>query len=442
MGQDDEVGRADVGGEHRLLDQLVRLGARARNDLLDPAVVVADDLGLGGLEVDRTAARPLLQERAVDLVQVQQVGHQVQTALRLRAARVGKDRRHLGVGEARMRADHRRIELVRVDLAGGGDQHVGDHRQAFDVRVQRAQPVGELLRQHRDHAARKVDRGRALVGVGVERLAGLDVVADVGDRDDQAPAVVRLDAADLRRLAVDGVVEVARVLAVDRHQCHVGQVDAVLAVGRPDPLRQRGGLRQRLGGEQVRHLVLAHRDLDLHAGIVDLAEHLGDAADRLRVHRRRLGQFDRDHLAGGGVGDRVLRNEDVLAVALVFGRHQPDAALVQQPADDRRALALQDLEHAPFGAALAVVADDARLDPVAMQDRAHFLRRQIEVRAAVGADDEAVAVAMALHDAFDFAHEFGAGGRRIVVCDCFDDKVQDFLKCPGGGIGRRTSFRY
>ena len=53
----DEVGAADVGREHRLLDQPVRLVARARHDLLDAAVVVADDLRLGGLEVDRAALR-------------------------------------------------------------------------------------------------------------------------------------------------------------------------------------------------------------------------------------------------------------------------------------------------------------------------------------------------------------------------------------------------
>ena len=80
----------------------------------------------------------------------------------------------------------------------------------------------------------------------------------------------------------------------------------------------------------MRHLVLAHRDLDLHAGIVDLAEHLGDAADRLRVQRRRLHQLDGDDLSCLGVGDAVARHDDVLAVALVFGREQPNAALVEE----------------------------------------------------------------------------------------------------------------
>ena len=101
-------------------------------------------------------------------------------------------------------------------------------------------------------------------------LPGLHVVADVGDRHQQAPA---LAAADLGRLAVHGIVEVARVLAVDGDQRHVGEVDAVLR----RPGRTLSGSAARLRhaglGELVRHAVLAHRDLDLHARVVDLAEH-------------------------------------------------------------------------------------------------------------------------------------------------------------------------
>ncbi len=420
----------------------MRLGAGARHDLLDAAVLVADDLRFGGLEVDRAALVALLQQRAVDLVQVQQVGHQVLALGRLGTARVREDRRDLVVGESRMRADHRREELVRVDLALFGDEHVAHHRHAILVRVQRTQAVGELLRQHRDHAAREVHRGRAFISIVVDRLARLHVVAHVGNRDHEPPTVRRLDAADLRGLAVHGVVEVACIFAVDRDERDVGQVDAALAVDRPDLVGQGRGLRQRLGRELVRHLVLAHRDLDLHARVVDLAEHLGHAADGLRVHRRRLGEFDRDDLSGGRVRDRVLRDQDVLPVALVFGRDQPDTALVQQPADDGRLLALEDLEHAALGPALAVVAHDARLDAVAVQHRAHFLLRQIEVGLQVVAHDEAMPVTMTLHRALDFGHEFSADGVGIFQCVWFDDIVQDFLKCPGGGIGRRTSFRY
>ena len=190
----------------------------------------------------------------------------------------------------------------------------------------------------------------------------------------------------------------------------------MLVIGWAQLVRQRRGLRDRLGREAVRHLVLADRDLDLHAGIVDLAQHLGDAAHRLREHRRRLGELDRNHLPGLGIRGRVLRDDDVLLVALVLGRQQPDAAFVQQAADDRRLAALEDLEHVAFGPAAPVVAHDAHAHAVAVQHRAHLLRRQVDVGRAGAvagvAQHEAVAIAMALHDAFDFAQQGRAESRR------------------------------
>ena len=81
-------------------------------------------------------------------------------------------------------------------------------------------------------------------------------------------------------------------------------------------------------------------------------------------------------------------------------------SLVQQAADDRRLAALEDLEHAALGPALAVVAHDAHAHAVAMQHRAHFLRCEVDV--AVGMKHEAVAVAMALDDTVDLAHQCSA----------------------------------
>ncbi len=442
----DEVGRANVGGQHRLFDHAVRVVARARNDLFDAAVVVADDLCFRGFELDGAALGALLQQRAKNFVQMDQVRHEFITPRRFRTPRVGQNRRHLGVGEARLRMHHRRVELIALDLAVGCDHHVADHAQAVHIRVQRAQAVGEFFRQHRDDAARKVNRSRALVGVFVERLAGAHIVADVGNRYQQTPArgLFRFAFAGRgHRLAVHRVVEVARVFAVDRHQRHVGQVDAVLQVGGAQLLRQRRGLRDRFRREAVRHFELAHRDFDFHARVVDLAEHLDDAAHRLREHRRRLGELDRHHLPGFGIGGGVLGDQDVLAVALVFGGDDPDAAFVQQAADQRRFAALDDLEHVAFGPALAVVAHDACAHAVAVQHRAHFLRRQIDVgHAGAFAQEETMAITVALHGAFHFAHQRGAERRGVLGCCVLDAKLSSFLRCPGGGIGRRTSFRY
>ena len=380
LGFGDVIGRADIGRQHRFFDQFVRFVAGARHDLFDAAVVITDDLRLGGVEVDRAADLALCQQGAVDLVQMHQMRHQGLALGRLRPMRVGKDRSHLGVGEPRMRANHGRVELKGRDFTRVADQHVADHRQPVFVGNQRAQAVGDFLRQHRDHPARKIDRGGTLIGVCVQRLTGLDVVADVGNRHQQAPAAENgLAAAGLVRLAVHRVVEVARIFTVDGDQGYVAQIDATFQVHRTQLLGQLGGLRQGGRAEQVRHLELAHGDLDLHAGIVNLAQHLDDTTDRLRIQRRRLGQLHADHLPRHRIGNRVLGDQDVLPHALVFGCHEPDAGLEQQAADDGLLLARQNLDHAAFGTAAFVIAADSNPQTVTVHDGLHFLRGQVDV---------------------------------------------------------------
>ncbi|VWC36931.1 hypothetical protein BPS26883_06741 [Burkholderia pseudomultivorans] len=398
-----EVGRADVRRQHALLDQLVRVVALARHDLLDLALRVADDIRLGRVEVDRAALLARGEQRLVDAVQVLQVRQQLRPACGLRPFRVRQHRRDFRIGQTRGRMDDGRIELVRLDLAARRDHDVAREHAAVDLRIQRAQAVRQFLRQHRDHAAREIDRRAALERVGVEPAARLHVVRHVGDRDDQPEAVA---AADLDRLAVDRIVEVARVLAVDRHERHVAQVDAEAQVGRAHLVRQRGGIVERRLAELVRHAVLAHRDLDLHARIVDVAEHLDDAAERLRMAAREIGQLDDDDLPDLRLL-HVLRDQDVVADALVFGRDDQRAVLVEQAADHALVRALGHLDDMPFGAAAAVVADDPRQHAVVVHHLLHLAVRQEQVILAVVADHEAVAVAMALHATGDEVRRMG-----------------------------------
>ncbi len=434
----NEVGAADVGRQHGLLDQPVRLIAHAGDDLVDAAVVVADDLRFGGLEVHRAARVARGQQRAVDVVQVQQVGHALLEARRLGAPGVGQDGGHFGVGEAGVAAHHGRVELVGLHLALGGDHHVAHHAQALHVRVERAQAVGQLFRQHRDDTAREVHAGGAVVGIDVDGAAGLHIVAHVGNRHQQAPA---LGAADAGGHAVHGVVEVAGILAVDSDQRNVGQVHALALVLRPHLVRQRLGLRQAGLGKLMRHAVLAHGDLDFHARVVHLAQHFHHAPDGLAIQCGRLGQLDHHHLAGLGGAGRALGDEHVLAVALVLGRHQPDPAFLQQPPDDGLARPLDDFQHAALGPAAPVMAHRACAHPVLVQHGTHLVGRQEQVQAAMVGDDEAMPVPVALHRALDFIRGRILRSRwdRVffLVIQC-----RSFLKCPGGGIGRRTSFRY
>jgi hypothetical protein len=100
---------------------------------------------------------------------------------------------------------------------------------------------------------------------------------------------------------------------------------------------------------------------------------------------------------------------------LSSGATSQTPAFVQQAADDGRLAALEDVDDAALGPALAVVAQDAHAHAVAVQHGAHLLRRQVDVGLAVVAADEAVAVAVALHDALDFAQQGGAGAWGLVI---------------------------
>ena len=71
-----EVRRADVGREHALLDQLVRVVARRGNDARDLAVLVEFDRELDRVEVDRAALFARGGERLVQRVQVREMRQQ------------------------------------------------------------------------------------------------------------------------------------------------------------------------------------------------------------------------------------------------------------------------------------------------------------------------------------------------------------------------------
>ena len=408
-----EVGRAGVGGQHALFDQLVRVVAHRRRDLLNAAQLVADDLGLDRVEIDGAAFLAALRQQLVKLVQVLHLRHDRAHGMRGRPAGLLQRGPDVGVGGAGMRVHDRVVELVGGDRAGlgaaGRDDHVADQHQAVHLGVQRAQAVGQRFRQHRDDPAREIDAGAALERVIVQRVAGPHVVADVGDRHQQAPArALALARAQFNRLTVDGVVEVAGVLAVDGDQRHVAQVDAVFQVALANHVGQARGLLAGGFGEFHRHVELAHRDLDLHAGIVDLAQHLGHAAQRLRVAGGLRHDLDRHHLPVLGAVGVAGRDQDVVLDALVFRHHDGQAMLMQETADQLVGAALDDLDDGAFGLA-AILA--ARLDQhaVAMQHLEHLARRQEQVRAAVVAQQEAETVAVAQHLA---RHEVQLGGQQ------------------------------
>ena len=74
-------------------------------------------------------------------------------------------------------------DLVAEDFAALVDLHEAGEDEAVFVGTQGAHAGRERGREHGDGAVGKVDAGAAEAGFEVERGAGADVVADVGDVD-------------------------------------------------------------------------------------------------------------------------------------------------------------------------------------------------------------------------------------------------------------------
>ena len=103
------------------------------------------------------------------------------------------------------------MERVRTLAAVASDDHSHRKRRAVLVGAERAEIVGNALRQHRHDAVGEIDRIAALERLAVERRARPHIMRDVGDGDgeDMTARVVRIGIGD-------GVNRVVVVLGVDR----------------------------------------------------------------------------------------------------------------------------------------------------------------------------------------------------------------------------------
>ena len=121
----------------------------------------------------------------------------------------------------------------------------------------------------------------------------------------------------------DGVVEVARVLAVDRHGRDAAEIRAApeiaLADGGAQPLRLGDGV----GAVRVGNAVLADDDLRVDARRVDVAQHVGDPPDRAASLGRPPRQLDGDHLARRSTALLAGRDDDIHEHAAVERHHIP-----------------------------------------------------------------------------------------------------------------------
>ena len=400
------LGGGDVGQHHELLDQLVAVEPLAHADLGDAAVVAQGDLALGQVEVERTALLACRQQNLEGAVERADDGAHQGRDLGVGRAVLGA--LDAGVGEARGRADHGAVEAVALEMPFGIDPHFCHQHRPVLLRDQRAPVVGERLGQHGHDPVGEIDRGAAAVGGAVERLVVPHVPGDVGDGDQDAPAagMVRVGLGEHR------VVEVAGVLAVDRDQRRVAQVEALAQGGGAGAL----GLLQRRRRELDRDVVGRDRDQADGARVAhrpDALDHAGATGERAA---RRL---DPDDVAR--LGAVLVGRPDVEAqLQLAVGRgHEADAVAAVG--------LLVEAQHLARGAAQQ--ADDAGLVgglAAALQRSEHAV-----------ADGGGHAAAVRLRDDFDagrgavlfFVVAARHGQQMAVVVDPHDLQYGDISQC-------------
>ena len=268
---------------------------------------------------------------------------------------------------------HRRVETVLLDPPGRANLHLTQHAEAIHRRVERAKPVRQLLRQHRDDPTRKIDRSAAAIGLRIKRRARSHIVGHIGNRHKQT------ETAAFRR-AIDGIVKVARILAVDGDQRQRPDILTLQAfrglaqIGLAHDLRQLPSLGSNGLRKFKRQVMFTQGDLNLHTGVGIASQNIGDATDHRRVLRRILNHLDHNHLAKDRRALVTLRDDDVLVNTRVLGNHPLVAMLDVVTTHHRTGNAtLQHLDNLALAATAMVRTVPTRHDAITVQHLMHLL---------------------------------------------------------------------
>ncbi len=174
------------------------------------------------------------------------------------------------------------------------------------------------------------------------------------------------EAAALQPIQRDRVVEVPRVLAVDRDRWLAPEIRAAAEIALADHGPEPPRLGHRFLAVRIRDAVLPDDDLVVHAGLVDPAQHLAHAPERPAGRRRPPRDLDDHHVRRRGVEMIAGRDLDVHDHPAVEWDDKPGPAGVDVvAADDGARAALENAQDAPLRA-LVAEALHARDDAVAV----------------------------------------------------------------------------
>ena len=402
-----EIGRADIRRQHTFLNQFVRIVTHHGDYPFDFALIVKQHLRFDGFKLHRTAFMAFVLQDMEQLVQ----GFQL-FLMRIVAAPF-QPLPYLGIGQPRMGAHHGGIKTVFFDIARISNGHVANHAQAFDIGIQRTNAVRQTLRQHRNHAAREIHTGGALIGILVYRIIRPDIMADIGNRHHKA-----VIAADF--FGKYGIVKIACRFAVYRQQRQIAQILPALRVRRAHFFRNLGGSAKAAVGKLVRQPVFADGDFDFHPAVGIIAQNLRQSGHGRLMIVRITFNLRRHHLAGLRLqfGNRIRFQQNRLHQPLILRLNNRHAALDVKTADHIGLRALDNVQHLPFAPPPSVHPCGTDGNDVAMHQIAHLTLIQYKIGLLgllVQRHSKSETVFMRLHTAFHQLQLFRHAHRAATV---------------------------
>ncbi len=217
---------------------------------------------------------------------------------------------------------------------------------------------------------------------------------DIGDRHVQAEATGKqFPATEL--LAVNGIIEVTRILAVDGDERQVAKVNAFLLVLLLDFRLELGGFAFYRIRPDMRDVEAAKRDIDLHTGSHVVADDLDHVALWLKPLSRPVRNLDLDELTRLGIHGSTRRDQHLLLDLGVISHHKADSTFFLVAAYDGFVGTTDDLNNRTFAAAAAIKPGHASQTAITVKHQTHLCWTQEQIVAAVIRDEKTETVAMA-----------------------------------------------
>ena len=331
--------------EHEFFDQLVRfivLDAFEEDRL---AFLVQPHFHLWKIEVEGSLLETLLAQKGGEFP-----GH-MQPLAQLVVRRGAKNRVSLAISQAARAADDRSGEADALRSSVFGELKEGRVGEAVHLRLQAANAVAQSLRQHGNDAIGEIDAVAPVVGFTVQRPARFHVGGDIGDMDTEAPAAAG------EPFDVDRVIEIARIVRVDRDDELVAQILASLEHFFADGFRDSLRFFEDVSRKFRRKMVLPDDGQHVHAGRGAGPKDFDDLALGIDMARFPRFETDDDLIAALRFSreQRLRWNLDVNVVdnARIIRNDVEKVFRLLQSSDDRIVRTFQDADHPSFGAPLA-----------------------------------------------------------------------------------------